>query len=333
MDLLHELESMVITQQDNIEPKYDDIKRWQSLFGYTYSDASQRIQDHRSNSARVQVSDLHWEIVHAEKEDQGYDKESYEYSCSLPRAQRPHGAEKSTKTKKKKPSIYLLKLEGPFSTSENVKIAHSASSMLRSRFTGTDDNGAPASFCKVDGATSKMILDHLSDVESTFQPTFIGYSRAEKALSTTSMHPTLGSEATLPHHRLSFESDLESDQRLLPTQDQYPVWYFFYGTLSDPSVLKNLIGIGEPVYSAAKVRGGRLGTWGGKYKALVDAPAYETGCIEGHAFLITNKDQEDALQCYETDSYEVVRCMIELEGQKDEKIRGLTFRFIGDTDP
>ncbi|KAK1688991.1 hypothetical protein BDP55DRAFT_653832 [Colletotrichum godetiae] len=142
------------------------------------------------------------------------------------------------------------------------------------------------------------------------------------------MHPTLGSEATLPHHRPSFESNLEFDQRLFPTQDQYPVCYFLCSTLVNPSVLENLIRIGEPVYSAARVRGD-------KYNALVDAPAYKTGCVEGHAFLNTNKDQEDALQCYETDIYEVGQCMIELEGQKEEKVRGLTltFRFIGDTDP
>ncbi|KAI3551917.1 hypothetical protein CSPX01_00593 [Colletotrichum filicis] len=147
-----------------------------------------------------------------------------------------------------------------------------ASSMLPLSFSGTGDDGSAASFCKVDEATKKILLSHLSDIESTFQPTFIRYAKADKKLSATSMHPTLGSEATLPHHRPNSESQIESDQRLLPTQDQYPVWYFFYGTLADPTVLKNLLGI-EPVYRAAKVRGGRLATWGGKYKALVDASA------------------------------------------------------------
>ncbi|KAK1528211.1 hypothetical protein CPAR01_12769 [Colletotrichum paranaense] len=145
------------------------------------------------------------------------------------------------------------------------------------------------------------------------------------------MHPTLGSEATLTHHRPNSESQIESDQRLLPTQDQYPVWYFFYGTLADPTVLNNLLGI-EPVYRAAKVRGGRLATWGGKYKALVDASAYEKGCVDGHAFLITNKAQEDALQLFETDNYEVVLCVLELRVEREQEVRDLTFRFIVETD-
>ncbi|OHF02543.1 hypothetical protein CORC01_02238 [Colletotrichum orchidophilum] len=302
MDFLDELESMAqfaVSQPGNVEPDCDDIKRWQSLFG-SYSDAAKKIQDQRSDLARVQVSEVHWEMVRAEKQAQGYDKESYEYSCSLPQ-RISHAVDKKTK-KKQKLTTYLLKLEGLFSTPEDVKIA-CGSSMLLPKFSGTDDEGTAASFCKVDEPTKKILLNHLSAIESTFQPTFIRYSKAEKNLSATSAHPTLGFEATLPHNRPTSSSD----QRLLPTQDQYPVWYFFYGTLADPGVLNNLLGIEKPVYRAAKIRGGRLTTWGGKYKALVDASAYEVGCVvEGHAFLVTSKDQEDALQCYETDNYEVV---------------------------
>ncbi|KAK1719558.1 hypothetical protein BDP67DRAFT_502142 [Colletotrichum lupini] len=296
MDLLHELESMAMTQQDNTETDYDDIKRWQSFFGYIYSSAAKKIQDHRSNFARFHVSELHWDMVRAEKDSQGYDKESYEYSCSLSQTQTSH-VEQSTQTKrrKKKSSIYLLKLAGPFSSPEDVQMICGASSMLLLSFSGTGDDGFAASFCKVDEATKNILLSHLSDIESTFQPTFIRYAKADKKLSATSMHPTLGPKATLPHHHPNSEPLIESDQRLLPTQDQYPVWYFFYGTLADPTVLNNLLGI-EPVYRATKVHGGRLATWGGKYKALVDASAYEKGCVDGHAFLVTNKDQEDALQ-------------------------------------
>ncbi|KAK7444641.1 hypothetical protein Landi51_08453 [Colletotrichum acutatum] len=182
MGLLHELESMAMTQQDNTEPDCDDIKRWQSRFGYTFTNATQKIQDHRSNFARVQVSEFHWDMVRAEKESQGHGEESYD-------------------------------------------------------------------------------------------------------------------------------------------------------TRADPTVLIYLPGI-EPVDRAAKGRGGCLATWGGKYKALVDASAYEKSCVDGHAFLVTNKDQEDALQLYETENYEVVRCVIEfmLGGGRDEEVRGLTFRFIGETD-
>ncbi|KAL0782474.1 hypothetical protein CaCOL14_000380 [Colletotrichum acutatum] len=90
MGLLHELESMAMTQQDNTEPDCDDIKRWQSRFGYTFTNATQKIQDHRSNFARVQVSEFHWDMVRAEKESQGHGEESYEYSCGPPQTQTSH---------------------------------------------------------------------------------------------------------------------------------------------------------------------------------------------------------------------------------------------------
>ncbi|KAJ0160320.1 hypothetical protein CTA2_8167 [Colletotrichum tanaceti] len=294
MDFLDELESMAqsaVTNPD--EPDYDDVKRWQFLFGYTYSDAARKIRDHRSNFARVQVPELHWDMVRAEKEAQGYDKESYEYSCGLAPSQKRTHAEKM-----KKPAIYLLKLEGSFSSPEDVRMVCGASPALSPTFSGTDDNGTAASFIEVDEATKKILLDYLSETGSTFQPTFIRCSKAEKDLSATSLHPTLGSEATLPQNRPSCLSGSKPDIRLLPAQDQYPVWYFFYGTLADPNVLENLLGVQNPAYLAANVRGGRLATWGGKYKALTDAPAYELGRVEGHAYLVTNKDQEDSLRWY-----------------------------------
>jgi hypothetical protein len=70
--------------------------------------------------------------------------------------------------------------------------------------------------------------------------------------------------------------------------------------------------------------GGRLGTWGGKYKALIDGP--EGFQVNGHAFLVTSKEHEDALRFYKTDMYQVVRCKILL---KNGPVQGLTFRFAG----
>ncbi len=43
--------------------------------------------------------------------------------------------------------------------------------------------------------------------------------------------------------------------------------------------------------------------------------------------MVENANQEEALCRYETDRYEVVRCDIEMELEK-EKVRGLTFRFV-----
>ncbi|EXJ67246.1 uncharacterized protein A1O5_09893 [Cladophialophora psammophila CBS 110553] len=103
-----------------------------------------------------------------------------------------------------------------------------------------------------------------------------------------------------------------------------PVWYFFYGTLGDPEVLKHHLNLDtEASLIPAHVEGGDVRLWAGKYKALVDSPGsakvFESG------FLVQSRE-EDALRFYETDKYEAVRCRIFTD---DGIFRGLTFRFDG----
>ncbi|KAK6949774.1 hypothetical protein Daesc_008095 [Daldinia eschscholtzii] len=326
MDFLDELESMaqVAIQQpqqlDEIDS--DDIKRWQSLFGYAYAQAVQKIQEHRTDLSRVLVTDSHWDIVRVEKEAQGYDKEAYEHSCSLA-ARTSMVVPERAQGKASKPSFYLLKLDGPFSDVTHVKSAARLHETPPD-FSGTDDSGEPTTFCKVSADTKETLLNYLSDQGLQFQPTFVRYSKAEKYLSSWSAYPTLGIDATMPQYRVNSMDD----PRLLPAQNQYPVWYFFYGTLGDPSVLKRLLGC-EPSYHPASVAHATLKTWGGKYKALVES-FDDKKEVQGQAFLVENQDQEHCLQLYETDKYDVVRCEIQLDGKK---LKGLTFRFTGDVDP
>ena len=97
-----------------------------------------------------------------------------------------------------------------------------------------------------------------------------------------------------------------------------------HGTLADPNVLSQHLGLDKaPDYVPAQVTGGRLRTWAGKYKAIVDAPGE---VVLGSAFLVKSRAEEDVLRFYETDKYEVVRCRITTHsGGMD----GLTFRFDG----
>jgi hypothetical protein len=84
-----------------------------------------------------------------------------------------------------------------------------------------------------------------------------------------------------------------------------------------------------PVLQKAKVKGGRMETWGnGKYNAIVDG--LETDWVEGSACLVLYKEHEDVLRRYETEVYEVVKCEIELEG--GDFVRWCTFRFVGGVD-
>ncbi|KAI1093284.1 hypothetical protein F5B19DRAFT_158197 [Rostrohypoxylon terebratum] len=323
MDFLAELESMAeVAAQQLLQDEPDDasVNRWQHLFGYSYPEAEQKIHEHRTDLSRITITESHWEMVRLEKESQGYDKEAYEHSCSLAVHTNsvPQNAPRKTGS-----SIYLIKLEGPLSSADLVKSA-ACLDETPLEHCATDDMGETAAFCKVDTTAKEKLMGYLASQGSLFQPTFIRYSKAEKNLSVTSAYPTLGIDSTMPQHRLNSTTD----SRLLPAQNQYPVWYFFYGTLGDSVVLKNLLGV-DPVYSPASITGGAMRTWGGKYKALVDAPDRRQE-VRGQAFLVQDKEQEEALQLYETYKYEVVRCEIHLESE--DRVKGLTFRFIGDVD-
>lgn len=145
---------------------------------------------------------------------------------------------------------------------------------------------------------------------------------AAKQLSSVSAYPTLGIDSTLPQYRATSASSF------LPRPEQYPVWYFFYGTLAEPDRLVRLLELPDddalPVLRPARVAGGVVKSWQGKYRALVDGPM--DARVRGHAFLVADREQEDRLRVYETRSYEVVRCgikMLETAGC----VRGLTFRF------
>ncbi|KAF2449884.1 hypothetical protein P171DRAFT_340349, partial [Karstenula rhodostoma CBS 690.94] len=137
---------------------------------------------------------------------------------------------------------------------------------------------------------------------------------AEKNLSSFSMAPTLGIDATLPQYRLATMP--------IPHQDQYPVSYFFYGTLAVPEKLRQVLELeDEPVLSPAEIRRGRKLRWG-KYPALVDGA--EGNVVRGWTYVVETREHEDRLRSYETNKYEVVRCEIWSGGSQ---IPGLTFRF------
>ncbi|KAK0639869.1 hypothetical protein B0T16DRAFT_423850 [Cercophora newfieldiana] len=334
LDIMDELESMAqfATDRDAEPGELDDtsIQRWQTLFGYSYPEAAEKLEAHRLDVCRNPISQAHWDMVRLEKEAQGYDKEAYEHACqalasdSQARHEQPSARAASAG---KAPSSYLLKMEGPLHDLDVIRATGCLSDQDAGRLkliAGTDDLGLPANFCILDEITKHNLEAWFGAVRSTFaRPTFIRYSMAEKALSSFSCHPTLGVDATLPQNRLVSNSSLPS-----PMQDEYPVWYFFYGTLADPAVLGRQFQRGEDAepltYRPASITGGTLTKWGAKYLALVDACGEST--VEGSAFLVHTREQEDALRGYETDRYHVVRCKIRMLDDKT-LIKGLTFRF------
>ncbi|KAK3379301.1 hypothetical protein B0T24DRAFT_716899 [Lasiosphaeria ovina] len=342
MDTWDELESMAqaasFQPSPEDEPDHDTVKRWQALFGYTYAEAAKEIRDKRRDLGRPTLSEASWEILPADKKVEGFDKEAYEHACWLAKSSVRHGVATRPQSAKNTTSLgrqtYLFKLQGPLASPETLQAALGLDA-TPAVLGESNDSGEPAAFCKVSAAEKQAILCLLSDKDPFFQPTFVRCSVADKVLSAFSAHPTLGIDATLPQHR----TRSPPDPALRPAQDEYPVWYFFYGTLADPNVLRRLLELDrEPTYRPAKIHGGVLEAWAGKYKALVDAPptmGSEKFVVEGSAFLVQNRGQEEALCRYETDQYEVVRCEIEMERaeeeeEEEETIRGLTFRFVGE---
>ncbi|TVY46871.1 hypothetical protein LOCC1_G002792 [Lachnellula occidentalis] len=302
MDLFDEVENLAVSaaydEPDEDDTAYDPsqgtIKMFQERFGYTYDQAA--------------------ELVGITKNLKNTAATTHQASLSPAQAR----------------TIFALKLEGPISTPQKVQVAASLPTVPES-YHGSSEGG-DAVFCKVDGRSRLAIENWLSTrKETTFRPLFVPEGRAYKELCPHSLYPTLGKDTTLPQYRPQSLHLLAQAPFFGRTGTQFPVWYFFYGTLADIPKLHSLLSLSEeevPILHEASVMGARMKSWGlGKYNALVDGP--ERSCVEGSAYLVMSEEHEDALRKYETSAYEVVRCLIQIDGAV---VEGCTFRFAGETD-
>lgn len=112
-------------------------------------------------------------------------------------------------------------------------------------------------------------------------------------------------------------------------QPYKPVYYFFYGTLTQPKILSHILDLKQPpVLRPAKLIGYALTKWG-QYPALIDGEPGEE--VTGHAYLVGSIDDELKLARYETNAYEPVTCLIEFtDVQGPVQEYGMTFRYAGD---
>ena len=330
---LARLERSAFVADIDEESSEEKVQQWQWLFQYSAIEAAERIKKRSGNFDRFTIPNELWDEVKAKKEAEGFDKDAYEHFLDTQSRSRknPENNQLQRGNRQQTPQVmsdkfatYLVKLEGALSTPQQLQLLAGLNEPPKIEY---DDSDPRIQFCRVSASERWRLQAALP-----YKQTFIRLTLpAPKCLNNHSRHPTLGIDPTLPQHRL----DAETVAR--PLKDEYPVWYFFYGTLADPQTLSDRLGCvddgsGSALHPRLELRkahvaGGRLTTWGGTYRALIDG-SYEAH-VEGSAYLVRNKEDEEKLRYYETDWYEVVRCTIEMdiEAGKREVVEGCTFRF------
>ncbi|KAK5938798.1 hypothetical protein PMZ80_008990 [Knufia obscura] len=318
MDILGALEAMVDAVGNDpalIDTSEFDIKRWQQLFNLSATDARAAIEAYRNDMSRTVITDDHWSLISEAKEAEGFDKEAYAYS--LEKQKQPTTASRENNVSRSR-GTYIVQADGRVS-SPGVVQSILGLSHAPDMCSGQGEHGA-AAFVKLKCHDKDTLVAWLAVNHPLFRPTIVRLSKAAKELSPQCLAPYLGTDMTLPQHRPS-----TSCFEPRPRQNEYPVWYFFYGRLADADTLQHLLNPDQrPTLQPAKVYGARLKSWQGKYRAVVDGNAEDV--VVGHAFLVENSEQEDTLCFFETDMYEVVRCNIHMEGGSQP---GLIFRFDG----
>jgi hypothetical protein len=105
-----------------------------------------------------------------------------------------------------------------------------------------------------------------------------------------------------------------------------PMWYFFYGTLKDPSRLAAVAELDElPDLIYAKVYHMKLRYWG---PFPVPVPGKAGSVVEGVAWFAPSAEVVERLRAYETDAY--YDGFIEIEFASGEKVMGRAFEWADD---
>ncbi|KAI1332700.1 hypothetical protein F5Y16DRAFT_356266 [Xylariaceae sp. FL0255] len=110
-----------------------------------------------------------------------------------------------------------------------------------------------------------------------------------------------------------------------------PVWYFFYKTLMEPSILKRILDTEEePLLRPAKTTGYETLPWG-QYRALVrSTPESE---LLGFAYEVQTAEHASKLARYETNAYKLEECQIVFTDENEPREAvGNTFMYAGDAE-
>lgn len=102
---------------------------------------------------------------------------------------------------------------------------------------------------------------------------------------------------------------------------EYPIYYFFYGTLTAPATLKRILDLAdEPQMRKAKVIGYAIAKWG-DYPTLIDGESGQE--ISGYASIVRTEEEAKKLAHYETKAYEEALCLIHfLDNEEPAEVSG-----------
>ena len=331
MDALSVLNDMASNVLPSTTITASEGRRWQHLFNLrTLSDAESAIETHRADLTRVRISDESWqtlrhslEPIQTEGRVVYWDKEAYEFYLGMERRGAPQSVEGTNEQAGISNGTWLIQMTWPLGDVGIVERLLERKVKVRNA-TAVEREEREEMFVEVDGAERRLLQQWARTKGHGKAIVCVKINKAKKELSSVSRAPMLGVDASLPQWRLN------EKEAVWPKQDDYPVFYFFYGTLMQEGVLKRHLALHHVdtmrYVAYAKVRRAKLRMWAGKYKALIDGEPSDT--IEGKAWLVQDEEQEDALRAFETKAYEVVRCEIEIL-QSGGKVAGLTFRFAG----
>ncbi|KAL5351531.1 hypothetical protein ACLOAV_003390 [Pseudogymnoascus australis] len=111
----------------------------------------------------------------------------------------------------------------------------------------------------------------------------------------------------------------------LPPYTYTPIPFFFYGSLTDPLRLQEVLRLAAPpVLQPASVQCYKIMLWG-QYPTLVRGPI--NNHVDGMAFVVETEEQENMLKYYETDAYRIEGPRVSVAG---EVVIGRTFVWARD---
>ncbi|PYH30159.1 gamma-glutamylcyclotransferase family protein [Aspergillus neoniger CBS 115656] len=122
---------------------------------------------------------------------------------------------------------------------------------------------------------------------------------------------------------------LTRDNKPLHPPPTFPIYYFFYGTLTSPAQVARILDLPEePRLRKAEVTGYAIAKWG-DYPALIKGN--EGQVVSGSAYLVKSEEEAQKLARYETNAYEVVDCLIFFkDGEQPDEASGKVFVYAGD---